>query len=236
MSIENKLILARNKVLDRLKDTFKKVAIEGHVFGSIARGDDDFYSDIDIWFTFNDEEFEKIKNKRFEYYSYLGQILHVCEPPQNAPINGIHSALIINDQESLIMVDIYLCPQSSSFMTKEAKKLFGENLTLGEIGLNPQKVKVDQDYRIDFFICFLFNAIKKIKRNQKLPLVFVFEQYDKLIENYNIQLKKLQKRKHDIETLEEIIEIIKNHSNDKQKKVLSHIHNFMRRVLNTDLT
>jgi hypothetical protein len=62
------------------------------------------------------------------------------------------------------MVDLYLCPSVNSFITSESKKLFGIDLPLNEMGLNPQKVKVDEDYRVDFLICFICFFVVTLKQ------------------------------------------------------------------------
>lgn len=51
------LVSTREEILKKLGNLFIDSAIEAHVFGSVARGDADFYSDIDIWFTFKDEKY-----------------------------------------------------------------------------------------------------------------------------------------------------------------------------------
>ncbi len=221
LEIDEKLISARNTVLEKLKNLFKEKAIELHLSGSIARGDSDPYSDIDIWFTFNDDEFEKIKENRLEYYNQAGEIIHICEPPQNAPINGVHSALIIKENDTLIMVDVILCPQSTSFITKESRKIFGIDLPFGETSYNPQKIKIDEDYRINFFICFVFNAIKKIKRGKESPFKDVIREYNNLKENYNINVLPL----NNID-LKEIIKNVGEVANEKQKVTLNIISEF----------
>ena len=48
--LENDLISSRNIVLEKTLEVFKGKAVECHISGSLARGDSDAYSDIDIWF------------------------------------------------------------------------------------------------------------------------------------------------------------------------------------------
>ena len=57
---ESLLISSREVILEKIQKLFQKMAIEGHIFGSLARGNSDAYSDIDIWFTFPDEDIEKV--------------------------------------------------------------------------------------------------------------------------------------------------------------------------------
>lgn len=233
--IENNLISARENILEKLQDVFKDKAIESHVFGSIARGDTDAYSDIDIWFTFNDDEFDEIYKNRFQYYNLMGELLHVIEAPQNAPIGGVHSALIIKTNSNIIsIVDVYLCPLSTSFVTKEAKKLFGIDLPLGEIGINSQKVTVDRNYRIDFFIGFVFGTIKKLARVEPSPLDAVFREYENLYKNYNIDVEPFASEEQNFSTLEKIIENTQKVANEKQKETLAEIRDFGKKIYNLD--
>lgn len=229
--MEKSLVATRESILNKLQHVFRGKAIEAHVFGSIARGDADAYSDLDIWFTFNDNEYEEIYKNRFEYYKLAGEVIHVCEPPQNAPVNGVHSALLVREIPGCTsMIDVYLCPQSTSYITEEAKKLFGIDLRLGTIGFSLQKVQVDENYRINFFICFIFNTIKKLARNEEFPLDAVLREYGLLRKNYDISVGMLTIREQNFSALEEIIKNIKKLANEKQKITLDSIHDFARKV------
>ncbi|MDP3989128.1 MAG: nucleotidyltransferase domain-containing protein [bacterium] len=229
---EQSLILAREIIFKRLEVMFQGKAVEAHVFGSVARGDADAFSDIDIWFTFNDADFEEAYENRFEYYRKTGSILHSCEAPQNAPSDGVHTALLIEeDNKNIVVVDIYLCPLSTAYITDDGKKLFGVDLPKGSIGFNPKKVQVDENYRIDFFIGFIFNSIKKLARNIENPLKAVLYEYQNKFIDSNIAITPLVNKEQNLETLELIIENIHKIANDKQKEVLVTISAFARRIL-----
>jgi predicted nucleotidyltransferase len=73
----------REEIYKKVIEVFSVGALEGHVFGSIARGNTDPFSDIDIWFTYKDEDFEKIKSNRVDNYKKVGNLLQFVEPPQN---------------------------------------------------------------------------------------------------------------------------------------------------------
>lgn len=231
LTLQTNLISAQEDIFEKLKKLFKDKAVEAHVFGSVARGDADAYSDIDIWFTFNDGDFKEIYEKRFEYYQLIGDIVHICEAPQNAPIGGVHTAILVRTNEGLLIIDVSLCPLSTSYITKEGKTLFGADLPKGAIGYNPKKVQVDKNYRLDFFICFIFNAIKKIARNEQFPLEGVLREYENLYKNYGISVESLERVEQNLSTLEKMIENTKKVANEKQKETLVEIHNFAQKVL-----
>lgn len=224
---ENILVSALETLLKSTEEEFKNKSIESHIFGSVARNDADPYSDLDVWFTFEDQVFPEVFENRFKYYNNIGKIIHTCEAPQNAPIGGVHTALIIKTETNyLTMVDIYLCPLSTAYITNDGKKLFGIDLPQGTIGFNPQKIQIDENYRIDFFICFIFNTIKKIIRKSENPLDGVIREYNNLQNNYGIPVKTLNSEVHGIKTLEDIIKNVQMVSNEKQKITLDLILDF----------
>ena len=228
---ESDLISAREDVLKKIEVIFKDVAVEAHLFGSLARGDADAYSDIDIWLVIRDEEYAEVFKNRFEYYSRLGEVTSVNEPPQNAPEGGVHSALLIKTGEALTVADIFLCPLSKAFITEQSKKLFGIDLPKGEAGFNSQKVQVDEEYRINFFIGFIFNTIKKIVRREENPLDAVFREYENLYQKYNIRVIPLENHEHTFQNLEQIIKNTETIATEKQKKALNTIYEFAKKIL-----
>lgn len=230
--LETNLITEREDLLNKLETLFKDIAIEAHLTGSVARQQADAYSDIDIWFTFKDEDFDEVYKNRFEYFKKLGDIIHFCEAPQNAPLNGVYSALLIRSKSGVILVvDICLCPRSTAYIVEEGRKLFGTELPFGVFGYNPKKVVVDKDYRIDFVICFIFNTIKKLARHEQNPLDGLLREYEFLYTNYNIPVEELDNKEQGISTLEKVIENIQKVANEKQKETLAIIRNFAKSVL-----
>jgi len=228
---ETNLVLIRERLLKKLEGLFENKAVEVHVFGSVARGDADAYSDIDIWFTFNDSDYKDVYKNRFEYYNQIGNIIHYCEAPQNAPIDGVHTALLVEENGDVVVVDIYLCPLSTAYITDDGKKLFGLDLPKGTIGYTPNKIKVDENYRIDFFIGFIFNSIKKLARKNDNPLEAVLYEYQNKFIDSNITITPLVSKEQNLDTLESIIENVHEIANDKQKKTLAIIRDFARRIL-----
>lgn len=230
--LEIQLISVREDLFKETQEVFKDVAIEGHVFGSIGRGDTDAYSDIDLWFTFKDEDFKTVYDNRFDYYARIGNVLNVCEAPQNAPVNGVFSSLLVQTGDCVTVIDIYLCPFSTSATIEEAKKLFGIDLPLGALKLNPQKVAVNENYRIDFFSRFIFGSIKNILRKEANPLEGLIREYNYLHKNYNIPVEPIENITPNLNGLEQVIKNTEKVANEKQKNVLIVIRDFARKVLN----
>lgn len=228
---ESDLVLARDKIVSKLENLFDDKAVEAHLFGSLAKGDADAYSDVDIWYIFKDEDYGDVYDNRLAYYARLGTIIHFCEPPQNAPNGGLHTALLVEIGDTITVVDVYLCRLSNAFITPESKKLFGIDLPLGTAGFNTQKVQVNETYRIDFFIGFVFNTIKKIARKKENPLADVFREYEALYKNYNIPIEPIEVGSNNLETLEVIIENVKKVATEKQKETLKTILTFTKKVL-----
>ena len=221
-----------NNKLNNVIETFKNIAVEAHVLGSVARGESDPYSDLDVWLTFKDKDFAHFLENRMKLFNQVGQVIRIIEPHQNAPINGLFSSILYKTANRLLVVDYYLCPQSKAFTTKESKKIFGvyESLPVKELGLNPQKVTVTDEYRIDFCIGFIFGAIKRLIRKNEQPLDAIFREYNYLREKYNIFVKEIENPEHTFSQLLKIAENIKELSSEKQKEVINEIINFIELV------
>lgn len=225
------LPIRRKKLLEKIIEIFKPIAVESHIFGSMARGDADIFSDIDFWLVFNDENIKDVIEKRLEYYAQVGDVVHVVEPPQNSPLNGIQSSVLYKTKVGLIIVDYSLCPISNAFITKESKKLFGEiDLPVADTGFNPQKVTVPETYRIDFFIGFIFNGIKKIVRKDDEGFDNILKEYDYLSNRYGLVVNELKNKTRTFETLKEIIKNINAISTERQKNTLNEITLFLELV------
>jgi hypothetical protein len=213
--------------LQRIKKAFQDTAIEGQYFGSMGRGTPDLYSDIDIWLTFKDENMEAVLEKRFEYYAQAGDIIHICEAPQNSPIGGMYSFVLYKTAAGLLAVDYYLCPQSASFTTKDNRKLFGElALPIGEIEFNPHKRVVSETYRIDFLITIAFGAIKKLYRQEENALALLTAEYKNLRESYGIEVQPLHSTDNSPAAFAEIIENVRKVSTGQQQRVLDEISRY----------
>ncbi|MEK7478040.1 MAG: nucleotidyltransferase domain-containing protein [Patescibacteria group bacterium] len=229
-NLEPQFISARGNILRKIVTEFQNKALEGHIFGSEARGEADAYSDLDVWFTFSNERIAEVLEKRREYFSAIGEIIHICEAPQNSPSNGKYSFVLYQTDVGLLQVDYDLCPKSTSFITKDSKRLCGDlELPAGEIGLNPQKVIVDSTYRLDFLILIIFTGIKGLARKKESALDYVFKEYD-LLNKYSIPIEPIKSRNVTFQVLRQIMTNVFNISNGRQKAALSKIEAFSNQV------
>ncbi len=226
------LILERESKLNKIKEVFEGVALEGQILGSVARGDSDPYSDLDVWVTFKDEDFSSVMENRMNFFSKIGEVLRVIEPHQNAPIGGIFSAVLFKTSNQLLTIDFYLCPQSTAFITDESKKLFGDDslLPVGKLGLNPQSKTVTEEYRIDFCTGFLMTTIKRLARKNDQPLDALLKEYGYLRERYGIPVKEISTPEHTFTQLLQVSENLKEVANEEQRKVITEIENFAKIV------
>lgn len=221
----------RAKRVDMIKGVCAARAIEGHLFGSLARGNADVWSDIDVWLIFKDQDMPEILAQRREMYAEVGEIVHIVEPPQNSPIGGVQSAVLYKTKIGLFVVDYSLCPVSTAFITNESKKLFGNiDLPLGEAGFNPHKVVVPESYRIDFFISFIFNSIKKIARKDDAGFRKMIDEYGYLKDRYGIPVPPLSGTARNFQTLEQVIVNVRIFANEAQQKALDEISKFIEQV------
>ncbi len=226
------LTLERENKLGKIKEVFENIALECHVLGSVARRDSDPYSDLDIWITFKDNDFASVMENRIDLFNKIGQVIRVVEPHQNAPIDGVFSAVLLKTSKRLLTVDFYFCPQSTAFTTDESKEVFGDNssLPIGKLGLNPQSKIVTEEYRIDFCTGFLMTSIKKLARKNERPLDALLKEYAYLRDRYSIPVKEISDPEHTFAQLLQISENLKEAASDLQKKAITEIENFAKTV------
>jgi hypothetical protein len=208
---------------------FKEKAIEGHIFGSIARGTNDALSDIDLWLTFEDTEIQHILEGRFVTYAQFGEIILLHEMQNNFPLDGIQTAILYKIGGELIRVDWYLCPISSSRILPDSRILFeNKKVEVGNIIPETKRSPRDTSDRITFFISMCFNGIKKVVRNEPAFMDFLIEAFKK----YEKEIPELSTipKESTFNTIRKSLEILTTVSNQEQKKAISEIEQFMTKV------
>ena len=157
----------RDDILERAVAAFKREgAAAVHLFGSLARGDGDHLSDVDLWITVPDDKIHTLVARRFEIFGSIADILIYHEAPRNRPLGGSYTLVIHCIGDVLIQCDYYLAPESTSVILPEARRLSGSQaLPRGPWTLDKDAVVTeDRRERIDFLICMSFIGIKKVLR------------------------------------------------------------------------
>ena len=109
----------RVKLLQKIKQVFVEIALEGQILKSNVEND----NDINVQISFKDEDILKVLESRSEYYAKIGEIVSIFESSENRPINGMKSFVVYKTRVGLIKVNFYLCLQSTSFKIENYKKI-----------------------------------------------------------------------------------------------------------------
>lgn len=207
----------------------KDQAIEAHVFGSIARGTNDAFSDIDIWITYEDSKIKKIIEERLRFYEKFGQIILLHEMQNNFPLNGIQTAIIYKIEGELIRVDFYLCPLSSSRIMPNSKILFEyQKVERGAIIYEIKRTPRDLSDRITFLISMCFNSIKKVVRGDSLFVDFLTSEFQKC--EKEIPELATVPRKPTFNMIRKALAVLNIVSNSEQKIAIIEINSFLSKI------
>ncbi len=178
---------SRDDLLDRAVALFlQEGATALHLFGSLARGDGDALSDIDLWITVPDELIDDLVARRSVVYAAVGEVFIEHEAPRNRPVGGAYTLVLHRASGSVIQVDYYLAPESTSVVLPEARWLAGsDRLPRGAWVLDSTAAVVeDRDERVDFLICMSFIGVKKALRGDRPFLAFLDEQFERFSDDY----------------------------------------------------
>jgi predicted nucleotidyltransferase len=229
----------RNKGLISLKrklsEVFSKNGIIAiHQFGSFAKGQDDEFSDLDIWITVNDKDLRKVINDRNDLYSSIGDKVITFEPPQNAPPEGMYSMVIFQTEYGFYHVDFYLVGKLKTKILPEARIIFGDDSLPRGDWFEDQKAKNipplnTPSSRIDFIICMAFVGVKYVVRHGKSFLDFLTEQYSINRNEYFPQLEEI-KNDYDFNTIRFILDQHLKVADEKQKKAIDKLKEYLSEV------
>ncbi len=217
------------KTVTNIAEYFKPVAVETHIFGSMARGDNDALSDIDIWITFDNDKIKEAIENRMASYEQFGEIVLLHEMQHNFPLDGIQTAILYKIDDELVRVDFYLCPLSSSRVVPDSKILFQEKVVEhGAIIPETKRTPRDMSDRITFFISMAFNSIKKVVRKDQKFIDFVISE----IEKYEKDIPELSHvpKEASFEMVEKLLSALESVSNDEQKNAIKEINVFLAKV------
>ena len=125
--MESTIVIAeRDELLNRAVRQFEaEGATAIYLFGSLARGDGDAFSDIDLWITVPDNTIEQLIDRRFEIFNAISDVLIHHEAPRNRPLGGSYTLVIHRIGDSLMQCDYYLAPESTTVILPEARCVSG---------------------------------------------------------------------------------------------------------------
>ena len=143
------------------------------VTGSISRGEDDHFSDIDLTLILNpsSEQDQELlsdaslgEEHRQQFISQFGEIANMHTTRNNVPVGGLMANTLYSNG---LMVDYSLVPDENACRPADSLLLFERApIILGESELNFQESELKLESRIKFFFLMASVAIKYcLRRN-----------------------------------------------------------------------
>ena len=233
--MKEKLIQSRTQLLENIKKVYQDKYDLGFLSGSLSGDRSDALSDIDVWLVVDESKLDNLMENRFDHFKQVGEIAHLCEPPQHSPVQGISSTVIYKHGDILTEVDYYLSSTQTAKFIENAKILFGEvNIPQGQ-GFPENATEhrpINETFRVDFLLMLLFISVKKTYRNDKKYSDMFSGHYHKLKTDYGFDNFPEIKNNYDFATLREYIKAIEPETNEKQRRFLGEIEAFMEKVVN----
>lgn len=161
-------LAARDDLVARAVDVFERAgAVEGHLLGSLGRGDADELSDVDMWITFTDADVARAIEERFGLYQGIAPVVLVHEAKGNAPAGGHFSLVIFETDAGPLMADFQFSPLSSSVLDDEARSLFAhQRVPRGKKQSQGGSHSPTRQERVDFVIAMAATGLKYLARGQ----------------------------------------------------------------------
>lgn len=180
----------RQRFVERLVDvTQREGAIEAHLFGSMARGDDDALSDVDFWATFPDARIDHVVPMRHALLGEIGELFHTHEALPNRPLGGSYTLALYRTELGLLQLDFYAAPANTSRIFPGSRVLFeDEAVARGAWIMDVDAVQErSSSERIDWFIAMFPIAAKKIARcDGRAVLSFLAQRFAEFVRTNEI--------------------------------------------------
>ncbi len=111
----------RTELVDAIRENLsKKFGAKVTTIGSMKKGDWDAFSDIDLWVSVPDDAKDELIRSRVDLFSDVGDDLITWERPSFAPIDGMHSIVLYDSDETTpIEVDYYISATSKDEYYKD---------------------------------------------------------------------------------------------------------------------
>ncbi|MFC1598332.1 aminoglycoside 6-adenylyltransferase, partial [Patescibacteria group bacterium] len=123
--------------------------------GSIARGEDDDFSDIDLWIAVKERSFQDFIDDREQFAAQLGTVVSVLYPKTLGQNDAIDSfQILLEDQPASLTVDVDVQKASRKFhftkdsAAEECEVIFDKANIIKYKAFNPQAV---EEYVGDLF-------------------------------------------------------------------------------------
>lgn len=97
-----------------------------YFWGSIGRGEEDSWSDLDLWLLVEPGAYEDFVRDRKAWIAELGKPVLIVESPQNGPAAGNYLMSGYDSPTGLLLVDWYWQPIGTAEEPSTARWIFGE--------------------------------------------------------------------------------------------------------------
>jgi predicted nucleotidyltransferase len=208
----------RDALLARAVDVFEGEGASAiHLFGSLARGDHDPLSDIDLWLTVPDAGIGAMIERRFEIFSDVAEAVIHHEAPRNRPLGGAYTLVIHRVRGALVQVDYYLAPETTSVVLPEARRLAGQHpLPRGQWILDATASASESvPERIDFLTCMSFIGVKKALRGDRAFLSFLAREYERFRLS-RVEAGERLERTGELDDPSPILQALRHMANERQ--------------------
>jgi hypothetical protein len=215
----------RAELLARAIEAFAaRQALAIHQFGSLARGDGDALSDLDLWITVPDERLPGVDRQRAGTYRRVADVLIRHEAAQNSPLGGRYSLVIHRTATGLYHIDYYLAPRSTSVILPEARALYGDDsLPRGSWQLNvPASAATSVAERVAFLPCLAFIGVKKVRRRDAAFMGFLAAEYRRFIAQYHLPLEAIGDAPR-LATIERLLRQVARVADRRQRRAIEEI-------------
>ncbi|MGH2364858.1 MAG: nucleotidyltransferase domain-containing protein [Chloroflexota bacterium] len=118
-------VQVRGELLDRVVAELKdRGAVYIQLFGSLASGNPDWLSDVDVLAAWPNEEIHGAVDGRENLYHSLGDVLVFHEMPRNRPVGGAYAHVLYASSFGPNDLDIYLAPLGSARRVEGTRELY----------------------------------------------------------------------------------------------------------------
>ncbi len=225
-------ILAREQVKKKAIKTLNALdPLALHLFGSGGRQEEDEFSDIDLFATFEDTEFDMVVKRRESVYAEIAPILVRLFQKKSNPAGWYHDLIIYDTKDGLVHADFYMTPKSMVVLPPHAVLISGEHIsTKGEWSLPPEKNESGHDL-YDGILAMGYIAIKGVVRKWDSGF---FDWYKGLYDAYrrdeNSSLPELPQQ-YDFKFIEAVFVNLKEEGTENQKKSNRKIYTYLTEVI-----